>query len=274
MPSRSSQSGREMMLEQVRKALSRPTVLAGQPATADPASDAIKRLERLDPLGEVLPTIPPDQLVPRLEEELGKLTVRTHRVSSLVELEKVLADIFTSANATSAVLSRNPLLARLGIESRLGASGKSVAVWSTPPSSPRSTADPASRPGRDAEEAFRQHCFSAEVGITGVDFALAESGTLVVTSLTEGSQLTSLAPPVHVALYRREQVLATLEEVLHRLPVSGDPSAPDPGRSVVFITGTSRTADIEQILVRGVHGPREVHAILIEEACLIGAPEA
>jgi L-lactate utilization protein LutC len=262
-----SGSSKEMMLEQIRQALGRPT------AAADAASDARQRLEHLDPLGEVMPAIPPDQLVSRLEEELEKVAVLTHRATSLAELEKILANIFASANAASAVLSRNPLLARLGIERRLGASGKSVAVWAARPSSPDSSADPASRPGSDAEETFRRHCFSAEIGITGVDFALAESGTLVVTSLTEGSQLASLAPPVHVALYRREQVLATLEEVLERLPglpVSGDPtapSAPNWGRSVVFITGTSRTADIEQILIRGVHGPREVHAILIEEAC-------
>jgi len=224
-----------------------------------------------------MPAISPDQLVPRLEEELVKVAVRTHRASSLAELERILADIFTSANATSAVLSRNPLLARLGVASRLGASGKSVAVWAAPPSSLGPSAEPGSRSKTDAEEAFRQRCFSAEVGITGVDFALAESGTMVVTSLTEGSQLASLAPPVHVALYRREQVLATLEEVLCRLPglsAPRDATESIPGRSVVFITGTSRTADIEQILIRGVHGPREVHAILIEEACLIHAPSA
>jgi L-lactate utilization protein LutC len=273
------------MLEQIRKALGRPTAPAGplgqpgQPATADPASDALRRLENLDPLGEVMPAIPHDQLLPRLEEELVKVAVRTHSASSLAELERILADIFTSANATSAVLSRNPLLARLGLASRLGASGKSVAVWAAPPSSPGASAEPGSRSKTDTEEDFRQRCFSAEVGITGVDFALAESGTMVVTSLTEGSQLASLAPPVHVALYRRGQVLATLEEVLLRLPgLPGVPvppgsSAPDPGRSVVFITGTSRTADIEQILIRGVHGPREVHAILIEEACLIHPSE-
>jgi L-lactate utilization protein LutC len=260
-------SSRETMLEQIRRALGRPPTPPGQPATEDPASAALRRLDHLGPLSEIVPAIPPDRLVAHLEDELAKVAVRTYRTSNLAELEKTLADIFTSANATQAVLSRNPLLARLGIERRLRATGKSVAVWAAPPSSPGSPADP-SASTTHAEEVFRQHCFSAEVGITGVDFALAESGTLVVTSSTEGSQLTSLAPPVHVALYRREQVLATLEEVLRRLPDLCDPAAPIPGRSVVFITGTSRTADIEQILIRGVHGPREVHAILIEEACL------
>ena len=67
---------------------------------------------------------------------------------------------------------------------------------------------------------FREEAFAAEVGITGADWVLAESGTLVLTSLTEGAQLASLAPPVHVALYRSSQVVASLEEVLERLPIA------------------------------------------------------
>ena len=119
-----------------------------------------------------------------------------------------------------------------------------------------------------AAQRFREEGFSAEVGITGVDWVLAESGTLILSSLTEGAQLASLAPPVHVALYRRKQVVASLEEVLERLPILPDSNPAAPGRSIVFVTGVSRTADIEQILIRGVHGPRELHAILVEDSCL------
>jgi L-lactate dehydrogenase complex protein LldG len=115
----------------------------------------------------------------------------------------------------------------------------------------------------DASASYRERCFSATAGITGVDFALAESGTLVLTSFTEGCQLSSLAPPVHIAFYRREQVVGTLEEVLQGLAARREGADLSAGRSIVMITGTSRTADIEQILIRGVHGPKELHAVLI-----------
>lgn len=128
---------------------------------------------------------------------------------------------------------------------------------------------PAAGSGTDeAAGEFRRRCFRAEVGITGVDFALAETGSLVLSSVTEGSQLASLAPPVHIAFYRRSQLVGSLEEVLEQSPLA---RLEDPGRSIVFITGTSRTADIEQILIRGVHGPRDLHAILVEESCLQGS---
>jgi len=179
-------------------------------------------------------------------------------VASASELERVLRKITEDQHAHTVVLSRNPILAQLGIAQKLKSWGISVAGWMEKGNTLLSN---------EATLDFRKHAFAAEVGITGVDFVLAESGSLVLTSWTEGAQLASLAPPVHVALYRRSQVIATLEEILDGLSVPRDPWAPLPGRSVVFITGPSRTADIEQILIRGVHGPKEVHAILVEEAC-------
>jgi L-lactate dehydrogenase complex protein LldG len=127
-------------------------------------------------------------------------------------------------------------------------------------------ANPATEGNKFLED-FNKASFSAGAGITGVDFALAESGTLVLTSATEGAQVTSLAVPIHIALFRREQLAGSLDEVLAKVPISSAVTRPSANRSVVLITGTSRTADIEQILIRGVHGPREVHAVLLEPSC-------
>jgi L-lactate dehydrogenase complex protein LldG len=209
----------------------------------------------------ILPTILPEELLPKFEAELTKVAGIAHRAANRQGLEEILQAILSQANATSVVLSRNPLLRELNIEPLLRRWGKGIAIWQT------LAAEDAPVAGNGSLRVFAEASFAATVGITGVEFALAETGSLVVSSWTEGAQLASLAPPVHVALYRRSQLVASLEEVLEKLPLAGAPEQAVPGRSVVFITGTSRTADIEQILIRGVHGPGEVHAILVEAAC-------
>lgn len=210
------------------------------------------------PLENLMPVIPAEKLLERFESELRALDCNSYRVSSLSMLEGILRPIVDSATARQVVVSRNPLIARLPIAAMVERWGKRVAAW------------PSGVPEPLEAAAFRDECFAAEVGITGADFALAETGSLVLTSRSEGSQLASLAPATHVVLYRRSQLRGSLDEVLQNLPVSVDPSRPSPARSVVFVTGTSRTADIEQVLVRGVHGPRNLYAILVEEACLAG----
>ncbi len=105
----------------------------------------------------------------------------------------------------------------------------------------------------------------AGIGLTGVDYAVAESGSLVLLSGPGKGRLVSCLPVVHVALLRPGQLLDTWEEVgvlleaLHRQ----DPLA-DCQSSITFITGPSRTADIEFSLTRGVHGPKEVHVIALD----------
>jgi L-lactate dehydrogenase complex protein LldG len=213
------------------------------------------------PLIGILPTMPPEELLPKFEAELTKVAGMAHRAANRQGLEEILQTILSQAKATSVVLSRNPLLAELKLEPLLRGWGKSISLWQAFGAGDTPAAGDASL------RAFAEASFAATVGFTGVEFALAETGSLVVSSWTEGAQLASLAPPVHVALYRRSQLVASLDEVLQKLPMAGAPEQDVPGRSVVFITGTSRTADIEQILIRGVHGPGEVHAILVEAAC-------
>jgi L-lactate dehydrogenase complex protein LldG len=248
---------REQMLQRIRTALGRSQ--AGETSDiAHPSTDGLPPA-RLD---GVLPSIPQNDLVAKFESELQKLAGSTHRAASATEFETLLRQILTATHARRVALSRNPLLSEVGLAAKLAAWGMAVSQW---------TAECHSGAAELAQPmaSFREAAFEAEVGITGVHFVLAETGSLVLTSRSEGTQLASLAPPVHVALYRESQVLGSLDDVLERLKESGGPLAADAGRSVVFVTGPSRTADIEQVLIRGVHGPREVHAILVGDACLL-----
>ena len=117
---------------------------------------------------------------------------------------------------------------------------------------------PGVRTGVTDREELRRLCATADFGITSADFALADTGTLVMLSSRQEARMVSLLPPVHIAVVPRERILTGLDELFTLLP---DPSSAT--SSMVLITGPSRTADIEQILVRGVHGPGEIHVVIV-----------
>jgi L-lactate dehydrogenase complex protein LldG len=97
-----------------------------------------------------------------------------------------------------------------------------------------------------------------DVGITSADYARADTGTLVMFSSREEARMISLLPPVHLAVVRTDRILTGLDQLFTLEPLPGQRSS-----SMVLITGPSRTADIEQILIRGVHGPGELHVVVI-----------
>jgi L-lactate dehydrogenase complex protein LldG len=117
-----------------------------------------------------------------------------------------------------------------------------------------------------AEERARLRTVSAEadLGLTCVDLALAETGSLVLRSGPGRPRSTSLLPPCHVAVFDRGALVESLAQVSVFLEAW---HAHDDGLGGVinFITGPSRTADIELTLTRGVHGPKEVHAVFVDE---------
>jgi len=100
----------------------------------------------------------------------------------------------------------------------------------------------------------------ADVGITSADYALAETGTLVMLSSAKEARLVSLLPPVHVAIFPKSSILVGLDELFTVVPAPAESTS-----AMVMITGPSRTADIEQILVRGVHGPGEIYSVIVDE---------
>ena len=102
--------------------------------------------------------------------------------------------------------------------------------------------------------------FSYHVGVSGVQAAIAETGTLVLDSSRERHRLLSLVPPVHIAVVKASQIFETLGEALAFIQRDQEVSP-----IVTFVTGPSRTADIELTLAIGVHGPQELFVVVHDD---------
>ncbi len=163
---------------------------------------------------------------------IEELSGKTYRAASREDARAYIAQL---VGGKTAVASNAPLLAECGI-----------------------TGLPGVRAGFRTEPELREACSTAEFGITGADYALADTGSLVMLSSAEEARMVSLLPPVHIAVVDKSKLLTGLDELFTILP---DPA--ERTSSMVLITGPSRTADIEQILIRGVHGPGEVHVVLL-----------
>jgi L-lactate dehydrogenase complex protein LldG len=108
------------------------------------------------------------------------------------------------------------------------------------------------------ENASADELFQSDLGVTGAQLAIAETGTLVLESESERHRRTSLVPPIHVCVLEAKNIRQTLGEVLEILQSRLS-------RTITFITGASRTSDIELTLAIGVHGPGKLHVILIDK---------
>lgn len=165
-------------------------------------------------------------MIARVESLAGKATRTTDPRSVAAE---VLA-------GKSSVASNSPVLSKFGI-----------------------TSLPCVRTGITDRDELRAVCAAADIGVTGADYALADTGTLVMLSSPEEARLISLLPPAHLAIVPRDRILSGLDELFLILPKPAEQTS-----SMVLITGPSRTADIEQILVRGVHGPGQITVVIAE----------
>ena len=180
-----------------------------------------------------IPETPVDQRIRRFCEALQNLNGKTYVAPGGQDACRY---VFEITQGREAVASNAPFLAECGITGLAGV-----------------------RSGVSDRLELRELCARAPVGITSADYALAETGTLVMLSSQEEARMVSLLPPVHVAVVPVERLLTGLDELLTLLPVPSRRTS-----SMVLITGPSRTADIEQILVRGVHGPGQIHVVLVE----------
>ena len=118
------------------------------------------------------------------------------------------------------------------------------------------------KPLKSLEFTSESDLANTDIGITGANFAIAETGTLVLLSSPKQPRLTSLLPPVHIAILKRENIVADIHVLFERLGKFYE-SYDKLCSCISFITGPSRTADIELNLTLGVHGPGRAIVIIV-----------
>jgi L-lactate dehydrogenase complex protein LldG len=108
-------------------------------------------------------------------------------------------------------------------------------------------------------EVNRESSASAKVGITQLEWAIANTGTLVQDATPVDCRLASSLPLIHIALIASDRMVPDLAAAVSKI-------RPQKANYISFITGPSRTADIERVLTIGVHGPEKLVIVFLDEA--------
>jgi L-lactate dehydrogenase complex protein LldG len=189
------------------------------------------------------------QAVGRLVETASEASWSVHRADGPEQAAAIVADIAEHARVKNVIRSAEDIFKRVDIDASLRRKGVSPSVLASGRSRRRSD--------------LKRMAFGADLGVTGVSYAIAETASCVVTPRKGVARMASLAPPVLVLLIDEEQVLETLDDFFAITRLQYQQNRGRSPNYYNFISGPSRTADIEQTLTIGVHGPGEVHMVLI-----------
>ncbi len=182
-------------------------------------------------------------LVTCFREEFTKSGGFFHLIPDPGSAARKALELIQQKSSRRVLIGHGPLLDRLGMQALLNEQGiEMISIDELAPGS------------------FRDPVFAADVGITGVDFLVAETGTVVMHSRPDQPRSLSLLPPMHIAVAEPSQIVADLFDLFQPAPDGKPITLPS---CISLITGPSKTGDIELRLVTGVHGPGEVHLLLI-----------
>ena len=190
------------------------------------------------PVGAIEP--PPDLTgIDRFRERIEAVAGTFTRVRGAAEVTAAIEGVLRDSAARRGAVSDSPRVRSL-VEEACGRAGAELLVDPPP----------------DA-------LFDCDVGVSGAQWGIAETGTLMLESRHERHRFVSLIPRVHVALLRADRICETLGEALRI--ARGEAAATEvPSAAITLVTGPSRTSDIELTLAIGVHGPQELHVIVME----------
>lgn len=196
----------------------------------------------LPPLSELSMTR--EEMIHRFTERLVEETGVVYRVQNNEEALEKLAEIARAEGLKKVMASTDDVVATLDLPAWGEKNG--VIVMTPQDFSHR--------------ESFRDAVFNeAQAGITGADFAVAETGSLGLIHNQDRARLVSLAPFLHIAVVPVERMIPVYERLVD--PVFGNPQTLP--SQFVFITGPSMSGDIQSVLFKGMHGPRKVIVILV-----------
>jgi L-lactate dehydrogenase complex protein LldG len=196
--------------------------------------------------GSPVPDLEGDDLTDRFCRRLTEVDGEAHRVSSSDEALRVVLDLVARHEARSGLAWHQARLPLPGLRTAVAAAGVEFLDDEVPD-------DP------DGRQAHQDGYLPLDIGITGADGGLAESGSLVLEAGPGRPRMASVIPLVHVAILDSRLISPSLSHW-----VVDNPAAATRSSNLVFVTGPSRTADIEQVLNLGVHGPRHLHVVVID----------
>ena len=174
----------------------------------------------------------------RFIEELEALGGHGKRVASLDEASEYVLDLARERDAKLLLRWDVDELDALGVDVPLSETGVEVVVW------------------RDLPD-FREIAGKADIGVSTAEWAVAETGTLVLEGGPGKGRTVTLLPPTYIAVLPVDKVLRTVHEAIEKYSDGEVPA------NVCFHTGPSRSGDIEMSLFVGMHGPGDVHVILV-----------
>jgi L-lactate utilization protein LutC len=114
-----------------------------------------------------------------------------------------------------------------------------------------------------ARDRLKEQMAKVQLSITGIEYLIADTGTLVALAQPAASRQISLLPEVHMVLATIDQIRPNLSDLFVEIQTKYGASLP--GSVITLITGPSRTADIEKVLIKGVHGPTRLVVVLLEK---------
>lgn len=169
------------------------------------------------------------------------------RVQGLAGFRQFMKQLLASCQPARVLRWSHPLLKRLDVDAVLAEHQIPVAAWDQ-------------LEQQSAAERWPT-AFGADLGITSVDWAVAETGTLALCSLPGQGRVCSLLPPTYLAVIEPAQIVPDLFDLFDHLGERKD-NLPS---NIALVTGPSKTGDIELKLTTGVHGPGNVNVVVVEE---------